>query len=74
MVLVKILTLSLNLFFFLIGLYILFDYIVDRKQGFLDYKNDIRRKSKIWHFSKGLTHGFGQNVNIVSQFVCFFFK
>ena len=71
MVLVKILTFYLNLFV-LIGLDILFDYIVDRKQGFVDYKNDIRRKSKICIFSKGLTHGFGQNVNIVSQFVCFF--
>ena len=58
MVLVKILTFSVNLFFFLIGLDILFDYFVDRKQGFLDYKNDIRRKSKIWHFFKGFNSWF----------------
>ena len=53
MVLVKILTFSVNLFF-LIGLDILFDYIPDRKQGFLDYINDTRRRSKIWHFFKGV--------------------
>ena len=58
MVLVKILTFSLRLFFFSLGLDILFDYIVERKQGFLDYKNEIRRKSKIWHFFKGVSEWF----------------
>ena len=58
MVLVKILTFSLSLFFLKIGLNILFHFVVEKKQPFLDYKNDIRRKSKIWHFSKGVNPWF----------------
>ena len=33
--------------------------ILDRKNAFLAYKNKKYKKSKNWHFSKGLTHGFG---------------
>ena len=51
----------LCLFFVNLGLNILFDFVVEKKQGFLDYKNDVRRKSKNWDFLKGLTHGFSQN-------------
>ena len=62
MVLVKILTFSLSLLFFKLGLHILFDFVLEKKQGFLDYKNDIRKGRKIGIFSKGLTHTFGQNL------------
>ena len=36
-------------------------YVLDGKQAILDYKNIYLRKSKIWHFSKGVSqvHGFG---------------
>ena len=30
------------------------DYVLQRKQGFLDSKNNIRAKSKDFHFSKGV--------------------
>ena len=47
-----------------------FDYLQKRKQPFLDYKNDIISKSgKIGIFSKGLTHGFGEDFQIFFQFV-----
>ena len=42
MVLIKILTFSIRLFFFKLGLNILFDFVLEKKEGFLDYKNDIR--------------------------------
>ena len=47
MVLVKIFKFSFSLFFFKIGPNILFEFVLKKKQPFLDYKNDIRRKSKI---------------------------
>ena len=34
------------------GLNILFDYLQERKQPFLDYKNDIIKRSKNWDFFK----------------------
>ena len=71
MVLVKILTFSLILFFFKLGLHILFDFVLEKKQGFLDYKNDIRKGRKIGIFSKGLTHTFGQNLTFS---LIYFFK
>ena len=46
MVFVKILKVYLSLFFFTIGLNILFHYLQDKKQPFLDLKNDIIKKSK----------------------------
>ena len=73
MVLVKILTFSLSLFFFKLGLHILFDFVLEKKQGFLDYKNDIRIGGKIGIFSKGLTHTFGQNLTF-SVIYFFFFE
>ena len=47
MVLAKILKFSFSLFFFKRGRKILFQLVLKKKQPFLDYKNDIRRKSKI---------------------------
>ena len=32
--------------------------ILEEKNALLDYKNKKFKKSKNWHFSKGLTHGF----------------
>ena len=43
MVLIQILTFSIRLFFFKLGLHILFDFVLEKKEGFLDYKNDIRK-------------------------------
>ena len=39
-----------------------FDDILDRKKGFLDYKKQKVKKVKNWpgFFQKGLVHGFGQ--------------
>ena len=34
--------------------------ILERKNAFLGYKNKKFKKSKNWHFSKGLTHGLVQ--------------
>ena len=45
--------------------------ILKRKNAFLGYKNKKFKKSKIWHFSKGLTHGFGRKMAI---FPTMFFK
>ena len=58
MVLVKILTFSRRLFFFRIGLNIMFDFVRDKKEGFLDYKNDIIKKSENWDFFKGVSPWF----------------
>ena len=58
MVLVKILTFSRRLFFFRIGVNIMFDFVRGKKEGFLDYKNDIIKKSKNWDFFKGVSPWF----------------
>ena len=42
--------------------------ILDRKNAFLGYKNKKLKKSKNWHFSKGLTHGFGPKMGIFPPF------
>ena len=42
--------------------------ILERKDAFLGYKNKKSKKSKIWHFSKGLTHGFGPKMAIFPSF------
>ena len=46
MILVKIFKFSFSSFFFKKGLKIPFDYLQERKQPFLDYKDDIIKKSK----------------------------
>ena len=48
-------------FFFLgnIGQQNVFYDILEQKNYFLSYKNKEFKKSKNWHFSKRLTHGFG---------------
>ena len=55
-------------FFFKIGLAILFD-VLDRKQGFLDNKNNFLRKSKILHIRKVLNPLFWKKIEISSMFV-----
>ena len=42
--------------------------ILERKNGFPGYKNKKFKKSKICHFSKGLTHGFGPKKAIFPTF------
>ena len=57
-------------FFFLgnIGQENVFYDILDRKNVFLEYKNKKIKKWKNWHFSKGLTHGFGAKMAIFPTF------
>ena len=57
-------------FFFLgnIGQENLFYYILERKKAFLTYKNKKLKKSKNWHFFKGITHGFGPKIAIFRTF------
>ena len=38
--------------------------ILERKKAFLVYKNKSLKKSKNWHFSKGLVQGFGPKLAI----------
>ena len=47
-------------FFFLgnIGQENVFDDILEQKNAFLGYKNKKYKKSKNWHFSQRVTHGF----------------
>ena len=45
--------------------------ILQQKNSFLGYKKKKFKKSKNWHFSKGLTHGFGPKMAI---FPTFFFR
>ena len=58
MVLIKILTFSIRLFFFKLALNILFDFVLEKKEGFLDYKHYIRKQSKNWDFFKGVSPWF----------------
>ena len=53
-------------FFFLgnIGEENVFYDVLERKNTFLDNKNMKSKKSKNWHFPKGLTHGFGLKIAI----------
>ena len=51
----------------------LYDHVRHGKQGFVDYKNDIKAKSKNCIFLKGLNHCFLTKFEIPSQFVCLFF-
>ena len=58
MVSVKIFKFSLSSFFFKLVLNILFDFVLEKKQRFLDYKNEFRRKSKNWDFFIGVNPWF----------------
>ena len=42
--------------------------ILEQKYAFLCYKNQKFNKSENWHFSKGLTHGFGPKMAIFPTF------
>ena len=42
--------------------------ILERKNAFLAYKNKMFKKSKNYHFAKGLTHGFGPKMAISPTF------
>ena len=41
----------------------------NEKNAFLRYKNKKSKKPKNWHFSKGLTHGFGPKMAIFLTFI-----
>ena len=43
--------------------------ILERKKPFLGNKNKNFKKSKNWHFSKGVTHGFGPKMAIFPIFL-----
>ena len=57
-------------FFFLgnIGQENVFHDILERKNAFPGYNNKKLKKSKNWHFLKGLTHGFGPKMAIFPTF------
>ena len=42
--------------------------VLDTKEPFFDYKRKISKSPKNRIFSKGLTHGFGQKMPILSLF------
>ena len=42
--------------------------ILERENAFLGYKKEKFKKSKNWHFSIGLTHGFGPKMTIFPTF------
>ena len=46
---------------------VLYD-ILEGKIAFLGYKNKTFKKSKNWHFSKGVTHSFGPKLAIFPTF------
>ena len=45
--------------------------ILERKNTFLDYKNNKFKKSKNWHFSKGVNSWFWSKNSYISKFVFF---
>ena len=47
--------------------YVFYD-ILERENDFVGYKNKQFKKSKNWHFSKGVTHGFGPKMAIFPTF------
>ena len=57
-----------------ICLEILVGCLLDRKQGFLDYKNDIRAKSKNCLYFKGVTSVLVKNLKFLLTSVFFFKK
>ena len=64
-------TILANFFLGNIGQENLFYDILEPKNAFLGYKIKKFKKSKNWHFSKGVTHGFGPKLAILATF---FFK
>ena len=50
---------------------IVFEFVLHRKQAFLDYRNIGVVKSKNWIFSKGLIHAFGLRLTLFVHFVLF---
>ena len=52
-----------------IGQSIVFYDILEPKNTFLYYKKKKFKKSKNWHFCKGLTHAFGPKMTIFSTFI-----
>ena len=61
-------TIFANFFLGNIGQENAFYDILKRKKAFVGYKNDKFKKSKNWHFSKSLTHGFGPKIPTISTF------
>ena len=59
-----------NFFLNNIGQENVFYDILERKNAFLGDKNKKFKRPKNWHFSKGLTHGFGPKM---ASFPTFFF-
>ena len=45
-----------------------FNDVLERKETFFKYKNKISQSPKNRSFPKGLTHGFGQKMPILSLF------
>ena len=68
MLLVKKCQFSLILVLVKIRLEIRFNNVLDRKETFFEYKNQIFQSSKNHIFPKGLTHRFGQKMPILSYF------
>ena len=64
MLLVKNSKFLLSLLFFEKGLDMYFYDVVYKWEGFLEYKNVIFTELKNLHFSKGVTHDFGQKLEI----------
>ena len=52
------------LYFFQKHLAILFNNVLERKLGFLDYKFSFSKSRKICIFANGLTHDFGQKFEV----------
>ena len=46
-----------------------FYHILKRKKAFQDYKNKKFKKSKNWHFFKGVTHGLAPTMAILPTFI-----
>ena len=42
--------------------------ILERKNGFIGYKNKKLKNSEKWHYPKGLTHAFGPKMAIFPTF------
>ena len=57
------------LFLLKIGPEMMFGDVLDRKEAFLDNKNTYLMCPKNRKFSKGLTHDFGQKLELSSLFV-----
>ena len=59
-------------FLFNIGLENVFYYILERKNAFLGYKNKKLKKSKNWHFSKGVSPWFWSKIGHFSTLFLLF--